>query len=34
MSALQAVTDGDGKADEVLRNAMKLVKLTVLTKGE
>jgi type VI secretion system secreted protein VgrG len=33
-SALQAVTDGDGKADEVLRNAMKLVKLTVLTKGE
>ncbi|MBY0241046.1 MAG: type VI secretion system tip protein VgrG, partial [Burkholderiaceae bacterium] len=32
-SQLQAVTDDDGQADEVLRDAMQLVNLTVSSKG-
>ncbi|GAB2849686.1 hypothetical protein GCM10027277_17320 [Pseudoduganella ginsengisoli] len=33
-SELQARTDSGGKAEEILRDAMKLVKVTVSTKGE
>lgn len=33
-SELQTVTDDDGKADEILREAMQLVNVTVSTKGD
>lgn len=33
-SEMQALTDGDGKAEEILRDAMQLVNITASTKGE